>query len=258
MLRCAMLLPAIEPTVRTFGVATALLGVAYAIFERDSKRTLAFSTVSQLGFVLSAPAVGGFYAFTHGLAKSSLFLIAGNLPSRNFAELRTRGIGLKFWLPLAIASLSICGFPLVAGFGAKVWLGKNLLSWQKIIINIATVGTTLVFAKFIFLPREKKPSAEKAERHKIQSGFWVAMTILLGGLIVGNGVYYEAYALENLVKPLVIIAIGWSLHFLLLRKLAIELPRAIEQFDHLIGSMSLVLILVFWMVQMRTSVLSHF
>ncbi len=90
LVRCALLLEGIEPTVRMFGVATALLGVSYAMFEQDTKRTLAFSTVSQLGFVLAAPAVGGFYAFTHGLAKSSLFLIAGTLPSRNFQELESQ------------------------------------------------------------------------------------------------------------------------------------------------------------------------
>ena len=259
MLRCAMLLPEIEPTVRIFGVASALLGVSYAIFQQDSKRTLAFSTVSQLGFVLAAPAAGGFYAFTHGMAKSSLFLIAGNLPSRNFAELRTKGIELKLWIGLAIASLSICGFPLVAGFGAKVWMGENLLPWQKIALNIATVGTVITFAKFIFLPRQKLESSSKAERkNKIQSGFWGAMAILLGGLIVANGVYGEAYALKNLVKPLVTIAIGWLVYFVLLRKSVVKLPVAIEQFEHLIGGMSLVLILVFWMVQVRASVLSYF
>ena len=260
MLRCAMLLPEIEPTVRIFGVASALLGVSYAIFQQDSKRTLAFSTVSQLGFVLAAPAVGGFYAFTHGIAKSSLFLIAGNLPSRSFAELRSRGIDLKLRLPLALASLSVCGFPLAAGFGAKVWMGENLLSWQKLIINIATVGTVMTYAKFIFLPRPELASSGNAAKQttKIQSGLWWAMVILLGGLIIGNAVYPEAYALKNLVKPLVTISIGWLVYLLLLRKLVIKLPRAIEQFEHLIGGMSTILILVFWMVQTQANVLSHF
>ncbi|MEL6928766.1 MAG: proton-conducting transporter membrane subunit, partial [Cyanobacteria bacterium J06600_6] len=232
---------------------------------------LGFSSISQMGFILAAPAVGGFYAFTHGLAKSCLFLIAGNLPSRNFAELRTRGIELKIWLPLAIASLSICGFPLLAGFGAKVWMGQSLVLWQKIALNIATVGTVVTFAKFIFLPRPKLESSSESivnadgetrrqgdKERKVQSGFWAAMAVLLGGLIVGNGVYAEAYALENLAKPLAIFAIGWSIYFVLLRRLVIKLPRAIEQFEHLIGGMSLVLILVFWMLQIQSNGSSYF
>ena len=275
LLRCALLLEEIEPTVRMFGVATALLGVSYAMFERDTKRTLAFSTISQLGFVLAAPVAGGFYAFTHGLAKSSLFLIAGNLPSRNFQELRARGIELKIWLALIIASLSISGFPLLAGFGAKVLTSRNLLPWQVIAINIATVGTAITFAKFIFLPWKRSPqtpqplpqplsSQKRGERQiektntKIQSGFWWAMVILLGGLIVANGVYYEAYNLKNLVKPLVTIAVGWLAYLLILRQSVIKLPSAIEQFEHLIGGMSLILILVFWMVRIQPNVLSYF
>ena len=263
LVRCALLLSEIEPIVRLFGVATALLGVSYAMFERDTKRTLAFSTVSQLGFVLAAPAVGGFYAFTHGLAKSSLFLIAGNLPRRNFQELEARGIELKIWLALTIASLSISGFPLLAGFGAKVSTSKNLLPWQAILINIATVGTAITFAKFIFLPRSQlnrdQDKTIKAEGVKqIQSGFWWAVVVLLGGLIVANGVYYEAYTLKNLLKPLVTIAIGWLAYLLVLKKSVIKLPRAIEQFEHLIGGMSLILILVFWMVQIQLNATSYF
>ena len=260
LLRCALLLEEIEPMVRMFGVATALLGVSYAIFAQVTKRTLAFSTISQLGFILAAPVAGGFYAFTHGLAKSSLFLIAGNLPSRNFSELRTRGVELKMWLALIVASLSISGAPLVAGFGAKVLTGKELFSWQVSLINIATVGTAITFAKFIFLPRQKSEPTlvEEGMVKQIPSGFWFALGILIGSLLIANGVYEQAYSLKNLVKPLVTISIGWLAYLLILRRLTIKLPRGSEQFEHLTGSMSLVLILVFWMVQIQLNFASYF
>ena len=156
LLRCALLLEEIEPIVRVFGVATALLGVSYAMLEKDTKRTLAFSTISQLGFVLAAPVAGGFYALTHGLAKSALFLIAGTLPSRNFRQLKEQGINFQLSIALIIAGLSICGLPLLSGFGAKVLTSKNLMPWQAIAMNIATVGTVITFAKFIFLPWNQK------------------------------------------------------------------------------------------------------
>jgi multicomponent Na+:H+ antiporter subunit D len=92
MVRCALMLEEIDPIVRFFGVCTALLGVGYAVLEKDIKRMLAFHTISQLGFILAAPIVGGFYALTHGLVKSALFLIAGVLPSRNFKELQHQPI----------------------------------------------------------------------------------------------------------------------------------------------------------------------
>ena len=262
MVRCALLLEEIDPVVRIFGVGTALLGVFWAMFARDTKRALAFSTVSQLGFILAAPAVGGFYALTHGLVKSALFLITGILPSRSFQELKDRGIDTKVWLALAIASFSISGFPLLSGFGAKVLTSKNFLPWQVIAMNIATIGTVITFAKFIFLPHGKSVlqpdeivKADGATRgrgdaeKKIQSGFWWAMVVLLGGLIGANAVYYEAYSLTNIIKPIVTIAVGWLAYFLVFNKLALKLPRAVEELDNLIGVMSLTLIFVFWMVR---------
>ena len=186
-----------------------------------------------------------------------MFLIAGTLPSRSFQELREKGIGAKIGLALIIASLSISGFPLVAGFGAKVLTTKSLLDWQTIAINVATVGTAITFAKFIFLNLKRPPKAS-LEESKTQPGFWWAMFILLGGLIIANVVYLEAYALPNLLKSLIIIAIGWSIYFLVVSKLVIKLPRAIEKFEHLIGGMSLVLILVFWIVQIQLNVSSQF
>ena len=253
LVRCALLLPELDPVVRIFGVGTALLGVFWAMLEKDTKRTLAFSTISQLGFILAAPVVGGFYALTHGLVKSALFLIAGILPSRNFTELKDRGIDPKIWLVLAIASFSISGFPLLSGFGAKILTSKNLLPWQVIAMNVATVGTVITFAKFIFLPHGRVVHDDGTAKvdgvNKIQPGFWWAMMILVGGLIGANLVYYDAYNLTNIVKPLITIVLGWLAYLSIFNKLVLKLPPAIEKLDNLIGVMSLMLILVFWMIR---------
>ncbi|MEL7418855.1 MAG: cation:proton antiporter [Cyanobacteria bacterium J06555_3] len=252
LVRLALMLEAVEPIVRLFGVATALLGVSYAVFAKDTKRMLAFHTISQLGFILAAPLVGGFYALTHGLVKSALFLIAGVLPKRKFKELQHQPLEIKIWLALVIASFSISGFPLLAGFGAKVLTTKNLLPWQEMVMNLAALGTAISFAKFIFLPRQKTGDTPvESEQKEIQSGFWWAIAILLGGLVVANGVYIEAYSLKNSLKPLLTIAMGWGIYFLVIKKIAIKLPRAIEQFEHLIGVMSLTLILLFWTIWTR-------
>ena len=138
-------------------------------------------------------------------------------------------------------------------------------------MNIAALGTAISFAKFIFLPHQTSPPAPLITKNlplssplvgeterggegsntKVQPGFWWAMVILLGGLVAANVVYYEAYTIKNLIKPLVTIAIGWGIYLLVIKKLVIKLPRAIEQFDHLIGVMSLSLILLFWTVWAR-------
>ncbi len=240
LVRCALLFEEIDPIVRLFGVGTALLGVGYAVFEKDTKRMLAFHTVSQMGFVLAAPEVGGFYALTHGLVKAALFLGAGRLPSRNFKELQQQPMPNSLWVALAIASFSISGFPLLSGFGAKVLTMKNLLPWQFVGMNLAALGTAISFAKFIFLPHRGEGKA--------QQDLWPALVILLGGLVVANVIYYEAYTLANIGKPLLTIGLGWGAYLLIFRRLAIKLPRVVEQFDHLIGVMSLMLTLLFWMV----------
>ncbi|NDJ16982.1 cation:proton antiporter [Myxacorys almedinensis] len=244
LVRCALLVEEVDPIIRLFGVGTALLGVGYAVFEKDTKRMLAFHTVSQLGFILAAPEVGGFYALTHGLVKSALFLIAGVLPSRNLKELQDQPIHTPIWIALAIASFSISGFPLLSGFGAKVLTMKSLLPWQVIGMNVAALGTAISFAKFIFLPYQKQEEQGK----NLQPGFWAAITLLIGGLVLANVAYYEAYSIVNIVKPLATIGLGWLAYFLVFRHTIFKLPRLLEQFDHLIGMMSLILILLLWRV----------
>jgi multicomponent Na+:H+ antiporter subunit D len=241
LLRCAGISEEINTIVNIFGVGTALMGVSYAVLEKDTKRMLAFHTISQLGFILAAPAVGGFYALTHGLVKSSLFLIAGSLPSRNFKELQYKPINTTIWIPLVIASLSISGFPLLSGFAAKVLTMKNLESWQFIAMNVAAVGTAISFAKFIFLPHQKD------EEQKIKPGFWAAVIFLLTGLFVANVAYLKAYNIADIIKAIATIAVGWLAYHLIFKRLAIYLPRIFEEFEHLVGVMSLTLILLFWM-----------
>ncbi|MBD1907817.1 cation:proton antiporter [Funiculus sociatus GB2-A5] len=242
LVRCALMVDELDPLIRIFGVGTALLGVFYAVFEKDTKRMLAFHTISQLGFILAAPVVGGFYALTHGLVKSALFLIAGALPSRNFKELQHKPLNTTLWIALVIASFSISGFPLLSGFGAKVLTTKNLLPEQAIAMNVAALGTAISFAKFIFLPH--KADGEEV----VKPGFWPAAILLLGGLFVANIAYYEAYTIANIVKPLATIGLGWLAYLLIFKRVVLKLPRVVEQFEHLIGGMSLMLLLLFWMV----------
>ncbi len=245
LVRCALLFPELQPLLGVLGMGTALLGVSYAMFEKDAKRMLAFHTVSQLGFVLAAPAVGGFYALTHGLVKSALFLGAGQLPDRNFKVLQKQPISWALWGALAIAALSISGLPLLAGFGAKTLTLKTIQPWQVIGMNVAALGTAISFAKFIFLPHGKQDANAKPINNP---GFWIAMGVLLGGLVLANGFYLEAYSLKSMAKAILTLGAGWLLYWLVIRRVPLKLPRMMEQFDNLIGTMSLMLTLLFWMV----------
>ncbi len=245
LVRCALLLEEINPIVRVFGMATAVLGVSCALLEKDTKRTLAFSTVAQLGFILAVPIVGGFYALTHGLVKSALFLIVGNLPSRNFKILQQNPIPNSIWVVLTIASLSISGFPLLSGFGSKMLTMNELLPWQVVVMNISAVGTAATFSKFIFLPHQ---SQDEEKSPMPSPGFWIAIATLISSLVLANIVYLQVYTIDNIVKSLITIGVGWLAYWFIFRKVSIKLPRLLEQFDHLSGVMSLTLVVLFWMV----------
>ncbi|WP_073551190.1 cation:proton antiporter [Chroogloeocystis siderophila] len=242
LVRYALMLDEVDTIVRIFGVGAALLGVIYAVFETDTKRTLALSSLSQLGWILAAPEVGGFYALAHGLVKPTLFLTAGALPSRNIKELQHQPLNTSLWIVLVVASLSISGFPLMVGFGAKISTLNNVLPWQTIAMDVAAVGTAIVYARFIFLPHHRQAGQE------IKFGFWAAITLLIGGLIGANIFYFQAYTVANTIKALAIIAIGWLAYGLIFKRSVLKLPRVLEDFEHLIGGMSLMLILVFWMI----------
>ena len=116
-------------------------------------------------------------------------------------------IDTELWVALAIAGFSISGFPLLSGFGAKVLTMKNLYPWQNLAMNLVAVGTAISFAKFIFLPHGKREEGEG-----LRLGFWLAVGLLIGGLFAANAVYYDAYNLKNVIKALVVIAIGCPSH----------------------------------------------
>jgi multicomponent Na+:H+ antiporter subunit D len=145
------------------------------------------------------------------------------------------------WIPLVLASLSISGFPLLAGFEAKVLTLNHLVSWQSIPMNLAAVGTVIWASKFMFLPHGQiKP------KQPIRIGFWLAIGLLLGGLIIGNLVYYELYTVANIFKATGIVAVGAVIYLAVIKNWILNLPRMFEELEHSIGSMILIALLLFW------------
>jgi NADH-quinone oxidoreductase subunit L len=112
------------------GAATMLLGATIALTQNDIKRVVAYSTVSQLGYMtmacgLGAYAAGIYHLLTHGAFKALLFLGCGSVivALHHEQDMRRMG-GLKDKLPVTywtfvIGSLALAGFPLTAGFFSK-------------------------------------------------------------------------------------------------------------------------------------------
>lgn len=244
LVRLALMFESVLPMVQIFGMASAWLGVVYALFETDIKRLFALSTISQVGFILVAPVAGGFYTLAHGLAKACLFLTAGFLPTRNLPDLRQTEIPAPLWFAMTLPALSISGFPFLAGYGAKASSLDQLLGGQSWLMNGAALGTVLVFGNIIFMPVAW--DSGKTTAKSMTLGAWVGVGILLGGLILGNAFYLSAYTGSKLWQTLGVIGVGWLGYWVLIRRMQVRLPTFFERFQQLIGLMSIILTLLFW------------
>ena len=122
--------PATLAIVAGIGVATALMAGTIGLVQNDIKRVLAYSTVSQLGYMFLAMGVGAFSAgifhlYTHAFFKALLFLGSGAVIHALAGEQDIRNMGgLKKYLPITywtflIGALAIAGFPLLSGFFSK-------------------------------------------------------------------------------------------------------------------------------------------
>jgi NADH-quinone oxidoreductase subunit L len=124
------LAPVAMQVVAVIGAATALMAATIGLAQNDIKRVLAYSTVSQLGYMFMACGVGAFgagifHVMTHAFFKALLFLGAGSVihALSDEQDLRRMG-GLAPKLPwthatMATATLAICGVPLLSGFFSK-------------------------------------------------------------------------------------------------------------------------------------------
>jgi NADH-quinone oxidoreductase subunit L len=118
-------------TVAWIGALTAIFAACVAVAQEDIKRILAYSTVSQLGYMMlgigaGGAAVGVFHLITHAFFKALLFLGAGSVIHGMMGEQDIREMGgVRKWMPVtfaayAIGTLALCGFPLLfSGFWSK-------------------------------------------------------------------------------------------------------------------------------------------
>jgi len=145
--------------IAVIGVATALVAATIALTQYDIKKVLAYSTVSQLGYMFIGIGVGGyaaavFHLMTHAFFKACLFLGAGSVihAMHHEQDMRKMG-GLKQWMPLTfitffISVLAIAGFPPFAGFFSKdeiLWLAASNEHWGIWFFAICGAGMTAFY-----------------------------------------------------------------------------------------------------------------
>ncbi|HXW50828.1 MAG TPA: NADH-quinone oxidoreductase subunit L [Candidatus Acidoferrales bacterium] len=148
-------------TVAVIGCATAFFAATVGTVQYDIKRVLAYSTMSQIGYMILAVGVGAyaagtFHFITHAFFKALLFMAAGIVIHNLEGEQDIRKMGglaakmpLAFWTFL-VGTLAITGIPPLAGFFSKDAIFDQLLTLHHPVLWVFAVATALLTAYYMF------------------------------------------------------------------------------------------------------------
>lgn len=217
--------PTIMAIITVVGALTAIVAATIAITQNDIKKVLAYSTVSQLGYMFLATGVGAFYVaifhvMTHAFFKACLFLGSGSvIHSMHHVEhelahdghghkldpqdMRTMG-GLKKYMPATrmtflISTLAIAGIPLLSGFFSKDEIlfkafefgyDGHLVGWFVYGIGIITAFLTAVYMTrayvLTFEGAPRWPHAESIHPHESPWTMTLPLWVLAALAAVGG------------------------------------------------------------------------
>jgi len=209
--------PVLTVFVVLLGAFTMLLGGVMALAQHDLKRLLAYSSVSQMGYVVMGLGFGTylgvygglFHLLNHAAAKALLFLSVGAVIYATSARSMTELGGLGRRMPVTAAcffvgAFSISGMPPFAGFMSKLTIflaGADEEMWAAVGIGVFTSLLTLVVVfragQAVFWGKPKSSGAPWEEAREAPASLLVAM-VALAGVCVLFGVYPKlAYPLLN-------------------------------------------------------------
>jgi NADH-quinone oxidoreductase subunit L len=215
--------------VAAIGVATALMAGTIGLVQNDIKRVLAYSTVSQLGYMFLAMGVGAygagiFHLYTHAFFKALLFLGSGAVIHALAGEQDLRNMGgLKKYLPVTywtflIGALAIAGVPLLSGFFSKdeilfrTFTASNpyrLLLWGIGMVTSLLTATYMFRLVFLTFHGERRSEAHAgAHPEEEEPAAHAAHT--------PHGAHHDAHghghaphdAPPSMAIPLIVLAIG--------------------------------------------------
>ncbi|MEN8263257.1 MAG: NADH-quinone oxidoreductase subunit L [Nitrospirota bacterium] len=188
-------------TVAIVGGVTAIFAATIALVQNDIKRVIAYSTVSQLGYMFLALGVGAysagiFHLYTHAYFKALLFLGSGSVihALHDEQDMRKMG-GLKKYMPITywvfiIATLSITGIPFLSGFFSKdeilwrAYLGGDLGKFLWFLGVVAALMTAFYSWRLIYLTFHGTFRGTDEQKHHLHESPFV-ITVPLMILAVG-------------------------------------------------------------------------
>nr|YP_010292754.1 NADH-plastoquinone oxidoreductase subunit 5 [Cyperus simaoensis]ULQ64947.1 NADH-plastoquinone oxidoreductase subunit 5 [Cyperus simaoensis] len=167
-----LITPYIMDIISSIGLITLFLGATLALAQKDIKRSLAYSTMSQLGYIIMALGIGSFRAalfhlITHAYSKALLFLGSGSIihsmePVVGYSPDKNQNMvfmgGLTNYIPITktaflLGTLSLCGIPPLACFWSKDEILSNSWLHSPIygIIAYFTAGLTAFYMFRVYL-----------------------------------------------------------------------------------------------------------
>jgi NADH-quinone oxidoreductase subunit L len=205
--------------VIVIGATTALLTGFLGIVQNDIKRVVAYSTLSQLGYMTtalgaSAYAAGIFHLMTHAFFKALLFLAAGSVIVALHHEQDIRRMGglrrhmpVTYWTSL-VGSLALIGFPGFAGFFSKDAVIEAVglatipgAGYAYICLTVGVFVTALYSFRMFFLVFHGKERLDEDARHHVHESPWVItgplIALAIPSLVIGwftiGDVLFEGY-----------------------------------------------------------------
>jgi NADH-quinone oxidoreductase subunit L len=192
-----------QNVVAVIGLATAILAATIALKQNDIKKVLAYSTVSQLGYMFLALGLGAyaaavFHVMTHAFFKALLFLGSGSVIHAMGGEQDIRMMGglnkkLKItWITFLIGCLAIAGLPPFSGFFSKDAILLSAFENNKILYAVALFGALLTaFYMFrllfiTFTGQFRGKDEQKAHLHESPPAMTIVLIVLALLSIIGG------------------------------------------------------------------------
>jgi NADH-quinone oxidoreductase subunit L len=197
------LAPTAMAVVAVIGATTALFAASMGVVQNDIKKVLAYSTVSQLGYMFLACGVGAFTAgifhlMTHAFFKGLLFLAAGSVIHAMSGEQDMQKMGALSgkirgtYLTMLVATLAIAGVPPLAGFFSKDEILGHAFEYSRVLwfVGWVTAGMTAFYMfRLIFLTFHGESRVDHEVEHHIHESpksMLVPLMILAVLSIVGG------------------------------------------------------------------------